>query len=68
MALTTLWKILTHFFYPPILLTVSSLRVGIMHFHAVYEKSMTFIADPQGGLACCDSWGCKESGTTERLN
>ena len=22
----------------------------------------------QGGLACCDSWGCKESGTTERLH
>ena len=21
-----------------------------------------------GGLACCDSWGCKESDTTERLN
>ena len=24
--------------------------------------------DGQGGLACCDSWGCKESETTERLN
>ena len=22
----------------------------------------------QGGLACCSSWGCKESDTTERLN
>ena len=22
----------------------------------------------QGGLACCDSWGRKESHTTERLN
>ena len=22
----------------------------------------------QGGLECCDSWGCKESDTTERLN
>ena len=22
----------------------------------------------EGGLACCDSWGCKESKTTERLN
>ena len=21
----------------------------------------------EGGLACCDSWGCKESDTTERL-
>ena len=24
--------------------------------------------DGQGGLACCDSWGRKESNTTERLN
>ena len=24
--------------------------------------------DGQGGLACCYSWGCKESDTTERLN
>ena len=24
--------------------------------------------DGQGGLACFDPWGCKESGTTERLN
>ena len=24
--------------------------------------------DGQGGLACCGSWGCKESDTTERLN
>ena len=23
--------------------------------------------DEQGGLACCDSWGYKESDTTERL-
>ena len=24
--------------------------------------------DGQGGLACCGSWGCKESDTTEQLN
>ena len=24
--------------------------------------------DGQGGLACCNSWGRKESDTTERLN
>ena len=24
--------------------------------------------DEQGGLACCNSWGCKESDTTGRLN
>ena len=26
------------------------------------------IGDGQGGLACCGSWSCKESDTTERLN
>ena len=25
------------------------------------------VGDGQGGLVCCDSWGCKESDTTERL-
>ena len=26
------------------------------------------VGDGQGGLACCGSWGPKESDTTERLN
>ena len=26
------------------------------------------VGDGQGGLACCDSWGCKEPDMTERLN
>ena len=26
------------------------------------------VGDGQGGLACCDSWGCKESVMTEQLN
>ena len=26
------------------------------------------VGDGQGGLGCCDSWGHKESDTTERLN
>ena len=26
------------------------------------------VGDGQGGLACCDSWGCKEPNTTEWLN
>ena len=26
------------------------------------------VDDGQGGPACCDSWGRKESDTTERLN
>ena len=30
--------------------------------------SELWVGDGQGGLACCDSWGCKESDTTEWLN
>ena len=26
------------------------------------------VGDGQEGLACCDSWGCKETDTTERMN
>ena len=26
------------------------------------------VGDGQGSLACCSSWGCKDSDTTERLN
>ena len=26
------------------------------------------VGDGRGGLACCDSWGCEGSDTTERLN
>ena len=26
------------------------------------------VADGQGSLGCCSPWGCKELGTTERLN
>ena len=26
------------------------------------------VGDGQGGLVCCDSWGCKESDMIERLN
>ena len=26
------------------------------------------VGDGQGGLACCNSWGCKESDTIERLS
>ena len=26
------------------------------------------VGDGQGSVACCDSWGCKESDMTERLN
>ena len=32
-----------------------------------FEKAPE-VGDGQGGLACCNPWGHKESGTTERLN
>ena len=31
-----------------------------------FEQALGF-GDGQGGLECCDSWGRKESDTTERL-
>ena len=33
-----------------------------------HELVMTGVGDRQGGLACFDSWGSKESDTTEPLN
>ena len=34
-----------------------------------YEFEWTLgVGEGQGGLVCCDSWGCKEPDTTERLN
>ena len=36
---------------------------------SLYEFEWTLgVGDGQGGLACCDSWGRKESDTTEWLN
>ena len=32
-----------------------------------FERTLG-VGDGQGGLVCCDSWGRKESDTTERLN
>ena len=32
------------------------------------DMSLSKLWDGQGGLVCCDSWGRKESDTTERLN
>ena len=40
-------------------------------YHWLDERESEWIpgvGDEQGGLACCDSWGCKESDTTEWLN
>ena len=31
-------------------------------------KQTPGVGDGQGGLACCNSWGRKESDPTERLN
>jgi len=42
---------------------------GWHHRLDAYEFGCTSgIGDGQGGLACCNSWGCKESDMTERLN
>ena len=39
------------------------------HWLDGYESEWTLgVGDGQGGLACCDSWGRKESDKTERLN
>ena len=42
--------------------------VGWHHRFNGHELEQT-LADGkgQGGLACCDSWGCKELDTTEQL-
>ena len=41
---------------------------GITDSMDVSLSELRGVGDGQGGLACCDSWGRKESYTTERLN
>ena len=41
---------------------------GITDLMVVSLGELRELVDGQGGLACCDSWGRKESDTTERLN
>ena len=42
---------------------------GWHHWLDAHEFEWTpGVGDGQGGLACCNSWGCKESDTTEWLN
>ena len=42
---------------------------GWHHWFDGHESEWTpGVGEGQGGLACCDSWGLKESDTTERLN
>ena len=43
--------------------------VGWHHRLNGHEFGWTLgVGDRQGGLVCCDSWGCKNSDTTEQLN
>ena len=43
--------------------------IGLHHqlYGHDFEQALG-VADGQGSLACCSSWGQKESGTTEQLN
>ena len=42
---------------------------GWHHWLDGHESEWTpGVGDGQGGLVCCDSWGCKESDMTEQLN
>ena len=43
--------------------------VGWHHWLKGHEIEQTLGgSEGQGKLACCSPWGCRESGTTERLN
>ena len=49
--------------------TTEDEMAGWHHWLNGHESEWTLgVGDGQGGLAWCDSWGCKESNTTERLN
>ena len=41
---------------------------GIIKLNGYEFEQTPGDGDGQGGLACCDSWGCKQSDATERLN
>ena len=43
-------------------------QAGWHHQVDGHEWVNSGFGDGQGGLACCDSWDCKESAKTERLN
>ena len=44
-------------------------KAGWHHWLDWRESEWTLgVGDRQGDLACCDSWDCKESDTTEQLN
>ena len=49
--------------------TTEDEMAGWHHWLDGHESEWTLgIGDGQGGVACCDSWGCKESATSEWLN
>ena len=49
--------------------TTEDEMVGWHHLHNGHGFGWTLgVGDGQGGLACCSSWGRKESDTIERLN
>ena len=49
--------------------TTKDEMAGWHHWLNGRESEWTLgVGDGQGGLACCDSWGCQESDTTEQLN
>ena len=49
--------------------TIEDEMAGGRHWLDGHESEWTpEVCDGQGGLACCDSWGCKESNTTKWLN
>ena len=49
--------------------TTEDEMAGWYHWLDGRESEWTLeVGDGQGGLACCDSWGCKELDTTKRLN
>ena len=49
--------------------TTEDEMAGWHHWLDGHESEWTLgVGDGQGGLACCDSWRCKESDMTERLN
>ena len=49
--------------------TTEAEMAGWHHWLNGHESEWTpGVGDGQGGLACCNSWGRKESDTTERLN
>ena len=45
-----------------------TLMLGGIYPLDAHEFGWTPGVDGQGGLACCNSWGRKESNMTERLN